>query len=264
MTQHDPHVATRKHYGLRTVARDLLPRVMDELERFKVWRAIGVNPYRDVPVDPVEEETVVGSDWPRILGFMGFLCTHVLDGEQPSLTMHANKDWFLRFMSFLVERGCSQAYVRSHITVATYVLNFLGHTIATPEEGPRVAALIAELQRVHRQVLWVAAPPKPRDKTALEQANSWMDYDELLKCSLDLMKQGKAAMREVFGDLEDEDAQAQGATAVMKSVYMPEDNARVVHDAALGNIVCGWLPTIRPKMLRSLKAPNYRNAPCTQ
>lgn len=26
----------RKHYGLRTVARDLLPRVMDELERFKL------------------------------------------------------------------------------------------------------------------------------------------------------------------------------------------------------------------------------------
>lgn len=55
-------------------------------------------------------------------------------------------------MSFLVERGCSQAYVRSHITVATYVLDFLRVTMATPEEAPRVAALISELQRVHRQV----------------------------------------------------------------------------------------------------------------
>lgn len=38
------------------------------------------------------------------------------------------------------------------------------------------------------QVLWVAAAPKPRDRTALEQANAWMDYDELLKCSLSLIK----------------------------------------------------------------------------
>lgn len=129
-----------------------------------------------------------------------------------------------RFVAFLVERGCSQAYVRSHITVAMYVLDFLRATIATPDESPRVAALIGELQRVHRQVLcwapppsaavrhrpsaspavwrrtpnppnhvslqvlWVAAAPKPRDVTALEQSNAWMDYDELLKCSLRLLE----------------------------------------------------------------------------
>lgn len=38
------------------------------------------------------------------------------------------------------------------------------------------------------QVLWVAAPPKPRDQTALEQSNAWMDYDELTKCTLALME----------------------------------------------------------------------------
>lgn len=61
-----------------------------------MWRAIGINPHREVPVDPVEEETVVGNDWPRIKGYMGFLCRHVLDGEQPSIVMYSRKDWFMR------------------------------------------------------------------------------------------------------------------------------------------------------------------------
>lgn len=38
---------------------------------------------------------------------------------------------------------------------------------------------------------------------------------------------------------------------------------QVVQDATLGNLICGWLPTFRPKMLRTMKAPNYRNAACT-
>lgn len=62
----------------------------------QVWRAIGVNPYREVPADPVEEETVVGNDWPRVMGYMGFLYTRVLGGEQPSIVMYSHKDWFMR------------------------------------------------------------------------------------------------------------------------------------------------------------------------
>lgn len=57
-----------------------------------------MNPYREMPVDPVEEETVVGNDWPRILGYMGFLCTHVLGGAQPSVVMYSVKEWFLRWV----------------------------------------------------------------------------------------------------------------------------------------------------------------------
>lgn len=32
--------------------------------------------------------------------------------------------------------------------------------------------------------MWVARPPKPRDKTALQAAQAWLDYDELTKCSI--------------------------------------------------------------------------------
>lgn len=38
---------------------------------------------------------------------------------------------------------------------------------------------------------------------------------------------------------------------------------QVVMDAALANCVCGWLPPFRPKMLRTLKDPNYSEAACT-
>lgn len=38
---------------------------------------------------------------------------------------------------------------------------------------------------------------------------------------------------------------------------------QVVLDATLANMVCGWLPPFRPKMLRTLKAPQFSQSPCT-
>lgn len=70
-------------------------------------------------------------------------------------------------------------------------------------------------------------------------------------------------MRQAFGDQDDEDGRQMGRLAVWRSVYIPDETARLIMDALLGNLVCGWLPPMRPKMLRTLKAPEYRTSPCT-
>ena len=38
---------------------------------------------------------------------------------------------------------------------------------------------------------------------------------------------------------------------------------QVVMDATLAAMICGWIPTPRPKMVRTLKAPDFCNAACT-
>jgi len=73
------------------------------------------------------------------------------------------------FVSFLVEdREAGQAYVRSHLSTAIFVADFLQHGRAAPDEHQRVEDHIAALQRLQLQVKYVAAPPKPKDMTSFD------------------------------------------------------------------------------------------------
>jgi hypothetical protein len=129
-----------------------MPSVKEELEGFKAWRTVAVNLNRGHPVEPIEDETFDGNDRPRVLGFMGFVSKFVLGGGQPSIRMYTHRSAFLSFVSFLVnDREASAAYVRSHISTAITVLDFLKNLYARPDEVPKVQDLIAAYQRLHRQ-----------------------------------------------------------------------------------------------------------------
>ena len=59
----------------------------------------------------------------------------------------------MQYVAFLVEhRMVSQAYLRSHINLAIYVLDFLKHSRARGAEVAKVEDLIAALSRLHLQV----------------------------------------------------------------------------------------------------------------
>lgn len=177
-----------KRYGLRVTRPHLLPPVLAEIGRLRVWRCTAVNPNRQVPVDPIEEDTFNGNDVPRILGYLGFVAVHILGGGQPSVVMYAKEDFFMRFVSFLVERGASSAYVRSHITTGMFVLHFLRQTLASEEEKDKVESIIQGMKNLHRQIMWVAAAPRVKDITAMEAMNMWATYEELLRAALTMFQ----------------------------------------------------------------------------
>jgi hypothetical protein len=79
-----------------------------------------------------------------------------------------------------------QSYVRSHLSTAIFVADFLKHGRAAPEEHERVEDHIAALQRLHQQVKYVAAPPKPKDMTSMMAKGLFVDYSVLCKGSYGL------------------------------------------------------------------------------
>lgn len=124
----------------------------------------------------------------------------------------------MNYVKFLVEdRGAGQAYLRSHINTCIYTLDFLKHAKARGTEVDEVEETIAAMGRLHTQVgrepctvyrvpthwssrichstdvvhssckypnmqiKWVAAPPKPKDVTAMAARGWWVDYQELAK-----------------------------------------------------------------------------------
>jgi hypothetical protein len=40
-------------------------------------------------------------------------------------------------------------------------------------------------------------------------------------------------------------------------------DARFFHDAALAGVMAGYMPALRPKVVRTLKAPEHAASPCT-
>lgn len=46
-----------------------------------------------------------------------------------------------------------------------------------------------------------------------------------------------------------------------KAWLSPED-ARLWHDACMASMVAGYIPCMRPKVLRTLKVPDYSGTPC--
>jgi len=73
----------------------------------------------------------------------------------------------------------AQAYVRSHLSTAIFVADFLKHGRASPGEHERVEEHIAALERLQQQVKYVAAPPKPKDMTSMMAKGLFVDYSVL-------------------------------------------------------------------------------------
>lgn len=317
----------RARYGLAAADVAGLGTIEDELERLQRWRVIGINLNRRLPVEPIEADTFDGNDRPRICGYLGFLHKFVLPAAvPPSITMYVMDEWFMRFVSFLaVDRGCSQAYLRSHITTATYVLDFLKSTLAADNEVAQVDALIEAYTRVHRQASlfrkwerkrhWRDAVPRgplapldaghvrgracqatrhhhssgrwsvaglrrpcPGQPGAVPVSLSWTRgsweprYRLYAPCPAAppahpattclARSRGVKVMAAVYGKdwhlemLEEGDAW-------WNEAYWAPDLARDMHDYLLANMMAGWLPPLRPKVLRTLKAPQYSGRPCT-
>lgn len=214
-----------RRYGLATACPfGVPPDVQRELDSFKRWRTVAINLDRLQPIGPgeglllvlanlanllspvssmafidtmfttsqphvaVEVDTFEGNDRSRILGYLGFLYSHVLQGREPSLRHYAHWPWFLRFVSFLAARGVSYPYLQGHILVAVYVLDWLRCQSIGPDDSQRIVALQEALRRLHHQVKWIAPGPIPKTLTYLQAAGLWLDYKTLSCISYELFE----------------------------------------------------------------------------
>ena len=47
-----------------------------------------------------------------------------------------------------------------------------------------------------------------------------------------------------------------------EKAFIDEDDARFWHDAAMAGMMAGYIPSWRPKSIRTLKAPQFKSQPC--
>lgn len=173
-----------RRYGLGVKFPNEMHHVEGQLESFKSWRTVAINLNRENPVKPIDVATWDMGDKPIILGYLGF-CQAFMIGPQvgwhPSLKHYCNWPWFLKFIAFLVARGASIAWLKSHVTTAIYALEWLkGQTVVGGEQA-KLATLQSALKRLHTQVKWVGARPKPKDPSLLDMLGQWADYKDLAK-----------------------------------------------------------------------------------
>jgi hypothetical protein len=65
---------------------------------------------------------------------------------------------------------------------------------------------------------------------------------------------------QVFGAYDPVAAQS---LAWWTDVHMPEDWASLYMDTSLACLFAGWIPPFRPKVARTLKAPQYKDVACS-
>ncbi|KAL4852731.1 hypothetical protein ACK3TF_006203 [Chlorella vulgaris] len=120
---------------------------MAEVDAFKRWRVIGLNLLRRRPVWCIEAETFDDNDRARIMCYTGFVYKYkTQQAGQPSLQWYTQLPWLMEFVSFLIgERGAGQAYVRTHLNTAIYVLDFLSICKAKGDEQQQAQRLIEAL-----------------------------------------------------------------------------------------------------------------------
>lgn len=52
------------------------------------------------------------------------------------------------------------------------------------------------------------------------------------------------------------------ARAWWSHAYLSPEDARYWHDAAMSTHFAGYIPPVRPKVARTLKAPEFKSSPC--
>lgn len=223
-----PAAALNRHYSLPAELAGRQP-LAGQLARLHEWATALVQLDR-------QGAGVVERTWRNqarsLLLLLGFAHVHMRRRGECSLQWLLDADLLAAFFSFQLHKGNSCNTMLQHIAAFKKALAWLRGTAAAGAAADRVADWLARLG--HQ--LQTAAPRRVADVGELQQQGRWAAASELVMLLERLRVRALAAVPPTGSCLP--------------------WAARLLHDAALGNIMFGYMPPMRSFIIRSLAAPS--------
>ena len=168
--------------------------------------------------------------------FLGFLHVHC-SAARPTLIDMLQPSAHAKFFRHLLEKGASHYAPRTHAYVAAKVISYLQ---SLPQgQHDSLDKLKHWLRRAAAQIK-ASLPVRRKDMELMKSSGTWADAADLLAAIM----RGKA-LAEQLG--------RQGSVT--------DEEARIIHDAALACCIFGFLPPPRLTCLRDCVVPDY-SGPC--
>lgn len=257
-----------RRYGLLATEPGAFPHA--ELADFKAWRTQPLNMLRTQPVAACAEPTFDRQDKKLASVYLGFVhafCQADMHASRltwPSSLLHyLQPKLFLRFLGSLLTKGCSPAYVKSHVAMACRVLEWARASQQGSHASDAQRAFLDAWERglgLFRRQCEKLPRRRPAESVGdLAERGAWLPYVQLYKVTHAAVARLTATLHALFRcQLEPEEwEQLREGAATMDA-----ELARSSHDTALLALMIGYVPPMRASTVISLKHPDHARERC--
>ena len=221
-----------KHYRLHSKYQGSQP-LQSDMSEFKKWLFAPIQMNRN---GGKSSARTVENIERNVFLFLGY-CQWQHELEEFSLSLFLDTDKYSGYIAFQMAKQNSKVNISQQLSNARKVLAFLRRS-ASAAVSSSISAVEVWLLNLSKQIARLL-PEKKLDVGDLEEEGAWLSASEVV------------VMMEKLRTMALEDvAKCEGELGLFV--------ARMLHDAALGNCMFGWIPPPRLSCLRLLQVPNHK------